>query len=94
MPRHRAGVAEAEIDQLVAVDINNSIALGALEENDVLTNPNLHPLHRYATDHVLVRLGSECTRLRRALRSDGPLPFDQLVESCAIKVGAFHQRLP
>ena len=93
VPRHRAGVAKAEIDQLVAIDVDDAIALGPLEEDDVLADPDLHPLHRDATNQVCLRLGCECARRWRALGGDGALTFEQLVESCAIELGAFHQLL-
>ena len=93
MPGHRAGVAKAEVDQLVAIDVDDAIALGPLEEDDVLADPDLHPLHRDATNQVRPSLGCECARLWRALGGDGALTFEQLGESCAIELGAFHQLL-
>ena len=45
---HRAGVAEAEVDVGVAVDVDQGVALGVVEDDRVGARPAGHPVHRHA----------------------------------------------
>ena len=60
---HRAGVAEAEVDVVDAVDAGEVRAGGALDEDREVAGPLDHPAHRDAARHV-----------RRGLLGEGPGP--------------------
>ena len=72
---HRPGVAEAEVDVLVAVDAGEPGARGRLDEQGERTGPLDHPVHRHAVEErrlgALVQgvgawmLGGEARRSRR-----------------------------
>ena len=45
MARHRAGVAEAEVDVLVRVDVDEARAFRLLHEHREASRPLAHPVH-------------------------------------------------
>ena len=56
---HRAGVAEAEVDVLVAVDVGEARALGLGREHGEAAGPAHHPVHRHAAEQRVLRLLGE-----------------------------------
>ena len=50
MAEHRAGVAEAEIVELVAVDVGDRRAPGPVDEDRERHRPVAHPVHRHAAE--------------------------------------------
>jgi hypothetical protein len=50
VPGHRAGVAEAEVDVLVAVDVDDPCAARLLDEHREPAGPARHPAHRDAEE--------------------------------------------
>jgi hypothetical protein len=50
VPRHRAGVAQAEVDVLVTVDVVEARAAGVGCENGEAAGPPDHPVHRHAAE--------------------------------------------
>ena len=52
---HGAGVAQAEVDVFVAVDIIEARALGAADEQRIRGRPVGHPVHRYAAEQRVAR---------------------------------------
>ena len=56
---HRAGVAEAEVDVLVAVDVGEARALGLGREDREAAGPAHHPVHRHAAEQRVLRLLAE-----------------------------------
>ena len=64
VPGHRTGVAEAEVDVLVAVDIREPRPVGLGDEQREGARPARHPRHRNAGEQVLASLGGELRRLR------------------------------
>ena len=50
MAEHRAGIAEAEIVERVAVDVGDRGALGAVDEDRERRRPVVHPVHRHAAE--------------------------------------------
>ena len=61
MTGHRPGVAECEVDVLVAVYVPNSVAACAVDVDRKATRLLVHPRHRYSTEQVI---GSRVCRLR------------------------------
>ncbi|MOA01267.1 hypothetical protein D3C78_1206610 [compost metagenome] len=53
MAEHAAGVAEAEVEVLVTVDVEEAGALGALDEQRCRRRPVAHPVHRHAAEQRL-----------------------------------------
>ena len=64
MSGHRTGVAEAEVDVLVAVDIDDARALRLGQEERVRAGPAHHPRHRYAAQQRSARAVGERPRAR------------------------------
>ena len=64
---HRAGVAEAEVDELVAVDIGAPRPVGLGDEQREGARPAGHPRHRHAGEQVLAGVGGELRRPRMQL---------------------------
>ncbi|MNT86094.1 hypothetical protein D3C72_2263420 [compost metagenome] len=50
MTEHAAGVAEAEVDVLVAVHVMEARALGPVDEQRAGGRPVGHPVHRHAAE--------------------------------------------
>ena len=61
---HRAGVAEAEVDVVDAVDVGEAAAAGGLHEQRERPRPPGHPRHRHAGQQVLAGLRGEPRRGR------------------------------
>ncbi len=84
VPRHRTGVAEAEVDVLDAVDVDESRP-GRLRDVDREgTGPPRHPGHRHAGDQMGRPLGSHRGRTRMELDEMGPLGAQQLGEAVTV----------
>src|SRR5690606_15374611 len=64
MAEHRAGIAEAEVGALVAVDVLDLRAFGLLDDEGERHRPVLHPVHRHATEITCRSLADQCLRLR------------------------------
>ena len=64
VPGHRAGVAEAEVDELVAVDVGEPGPVGLGDEQREVARPAGHPRHRNAGEQVVASLGGELRRPR------------------------------
>ncbi len=64
MAGHRTGVAEAEVDVLVAVDIGEAGAVSLVEEERKGARPAGHPCHRHAAEQVGARVGGHLRRPR------------------------------
>ena len=62
--RHRAGVAEAEVGVLVAVNIDDRGPVGALLVEREAAHPHRHPGHRDAAQEAAARLGVQLARAR------------------------------
>jgi hypothetical protein len=96
MAGHRPGVAEAEVDDLVAVDVDDAVAVRPLEEDRVAADPHLHPLHRHAADQVAARFGEALARPRGALGEQRALAREDAAEERAVDrdaVGGGHRAL-
>ncbi|MCY1429437.1 hypothetical protein D9M71_453540 [compost metagenome] len=87
MAEHGAGVAETEVDVLVAVDIVEARPLGAFDEQRAGRRPVGHPVHRYAGVEGLVRTLGEGDGFRIAFQEALPLAgaegFDGLLGDTA-----------
>jgi hypothetical protein len=81
VPGHRARVAEAEVDVLVAVDVGEARALGVRREDREAARPADHPVHRDAAEQRAPRLLGELERAR-VLRAEAlQLPGHQLLDA-------------
>ncbi len=87
---HRARITKAEVDQFVAIDVGNAIALRRRKEDWVRPDPDLHPLHRHATDHVLLCLHRKRARFGVPHRRSSAFAIEQLVESYTVDGNAVH----
>ena len=67
VPRHRSGVAEAEVDVLVPVDVDDTRALRLGQEERVRAGPAHHPRHRDAAE----QRSAGALRERARARPDG-----------------------
>ena len=56
---HRAGVAEAEVDVVDAVDVDEVGAVRRIDEDRERARPAGHPVHRHSTQQVGLRLFGE-----------------------------------
>jgi len=74
---HGAGVAEAEVDVLVAVDIEEAGALSALDEQRGGRRPVAHPVHRHAAEQRMSGALGQRQRARVALEEALPLARGQ-----------------
>ena len=81
---HRAGVAEREVDVLVAVDVGDAGAARLRVEERIAADPLRHPRHRNAEDLGSASLLGELERTRRALAEEPALPFDQRLQARAL----------
>ena len=61
---HRAGVAEAEVDVLVAVDVAEARALRLVREHREAAGPARHPVHGHAAEQRAPRLLRQGERAR------------------------------
>ncbi len=61
---HGARVAEAEVDDLVAVDVGEAAARSLLHEQREPARPLRHPVHRHAREQVSPRTHGELGRAR------------------------------
>jgi len=64
MARHRAGVAEAEVDVLDPVHVDEACALGRLDEHGKPSGPLAHPVHRHALEEVPMSAPGQLARPR------------------------------
>ena len=71
--KHGAGVAQAEVDVLVAVDVIKAGALGALDEQRAGRRPVGHPVHRHAGVQRAARAFGQGDGLRIAFEETGAL---------------------
>ena len=67
VPGHRARVAEAEVDVLVAVDVDDPRALRLLDEHRESARPASHPAHRDAEQERRAGALAQLERTRMAL---------------------------
>jgi hypothetical protein len=61
---HGAGVAEAEVDVLMPIDVAEARALGLGGEHREAAGPADHPVHRHAAEQVAARLLGQLERAR------------------------------
>ncbi|MNE30468.1 hypothetical protein D3C80_1239850 [compost metagenome] len=64
---HAAGIAQAEVDVLAAVDVDEARALGALDEQRHRRRPVAHPVHRHAAEQRMASAPSQRHGLRMLL---------------------------
>ena len=82
--RHRAGVAQAEIDEPVTVHVGDGGAASLGHEQREPARPHRHPAHRNPAQQRLRGLGVQLARPRMLLREAGPLAFQQPPQPGAI----------
>ena len=64
MAGHGPGIAQSEVDVLVAVDVGDAGAFCGLHEHGETSGPTGHPRHGHAGEEVLLGLLSQLRRLR------------------------------
>jgi hypothetical protein len=71
MAEHRAGVAKAEIVELVAVDVGDGGAFGAVDQDRERRRPVAHPVHRHAAEETGDAVAELCLGSRPRLAEGG-----------------------
>jgi len=87
---HAAGVAQAEVDVLVAVDIMETRPLGALDEQRTGRRPIGHPVHRHAAEQRLASALGQRLRARVALQEARLLGSEELRHGLAADATGSH----
>src|SRR5512136_168330 len=90
MAGHRAGVAEAEVDVLVAVDAGEPSAARLGDIGREGTRPARHPIHGDAVEHVRLRPLKEL--VGAGVARDEELVFARLERRQPLAVDGRHQR--
>ena len=81
MARHRAGVAETEVDVLVPVHVAEARALRIGCEDREAAGPPDHPVHRNAAEQRPLRPLAQLRRARMLVAEPLQLTLHQLLES-------------
>jgi len=84
MSSHRARITEAEIDVMMAVNIEKVSALGFANEWRKGTCPLRHPVHRNTTQQRIASTLKQCFGLGTFINESFLLPLQKRVESLAI----------
>jgi hypothetical protein len=92
MARHRARVAEREVDVLAAVDVAHARAPGLVEIERERPGRLVHPGHRHAAEQVGAAGGVGAGGARVQLREPGALAVEQRREPVAVDRVRDHRR--
>ena len=84
VPGHRARVAEAEVDVLVAVDVDDPCALRLLDEDRESARPASHPAHRDAEQERGAGALAQLERTRMALAEGRDLVLEPRGQPIAV----------
>ena len=84
VPGHRARVAEAEVDVLVAVDVDDPRALRLLDEHREAARPASHPAHRDAEQERRAGALAQLERTRMALAEGRELVLEPRGQPIAV----------
>jgi hypothetical protein len=84
VPGHRAGVAEAEVDVLVAVNVDDPRSLRLLDEHGEPAGPARHPAHRHAEQERGARALAQLERTGVALAEGLDLVLEPRGQAIAV----------